>query len=168
VVAIQMSRHETGKPVWSIATAAGGTLMSIFLVLPPLFWGVAAFTPTRSPEITATMHELALLTLTTTDQYFIFMWVGVVVVCLTPNAVANSPFPRWFGYYTAWIALMFEAGAIAFLTRTGPFAWNGLLVFWSPLSLFGAWIIVTAVLLFRAINAQAATAKQSAPVPAAV
>jgi hypothetical protein len=156
VVAIQMSRHERGKPIWSITAGAGGVLMSIFLVLPPLFWGVAAFTPSRAPEITATMHELALLTLVTTDQYYIFLWVGVTVVCLIPNTVLHSPFPRWFGYFTAWIAIMFEAGAIAFNTRTGPFAWDGLLVFWSPLSLFGLWIIVMAVLLFKALKGQAA------------
>jgi hypothetical protein len=120
-----------------------------------LFWGVAAFTPTRAPEITATVHELALLTLVTTDQYYIFLWVAITVVCLIPNNVVHTPFPRWFGYFTAWVAIMFEAGAIAFVTRTGPFAWDGLLVFWSPLSLFGLWIIVAAVLLFKALNGQA-------------
>jgi hypothetical protein len=155
VIAVQLSRHESGKPVWSIAAFAGGITMSIPLVLPPIFWGVAAFTPTRAPEITATMHELALLTLVTTDQYYIFLWVPVAVLALVPNTVVNSPFPRWFGYLTIWIALMFEAGAIAFNTRTGPFAWNGLLVFWSPLSLFGLWILVMSVLLFKALNAQA-------------
>jgi hypothetical protein len=154
VVAVQLARHEKGRPIWSILSLVGGSLMSIFLVLPPVFWGVAAFTPTRAPEITATIHELALLTLVTTDQYFIFMWVGIVVICLTPNSVIHSPFPRWFGYFTAWIALMFEVGALAFLTRTGPLAWNGLLVFWSPLSLFGLWLIIVAVLLFKAIAAQ--------------
>lgn len=161
VVAVQMARHEKGKPVWSIVAGVGGTLMSIFLVLPPLFWGVAAFTPSRASEITATMHELAMLTLVTTDQYFIFLWVGVVVACLVPNSVVHSPFPRWFGYFTAWVALMFEVGALAFLTRSGPFSWNGLLVFWSPLSLFGAWIIVAAVLLFKAINAQSAETQRA-------
>jgi hypothetical protein len=158
VIAIQMSRHETGKPVWSYVAGAGGALTSIFLVLPPIFMGVAAFTPTRAPEITTTMHELAMLTLTTTDQYFIFWWVGIIFICLTSNTVINSPFPRWFGYFTIWAALMLEAGAIAYATRTGPFAWNGLLAFWSPLSLFGIWVAVMAVLLFKAINAQAATA----------
>jgi hypothetical protein len=49
---------------------------------------------------------------------------------------------------------MFEAGAIAFLTRTGPFAWNGLLASWSPVILFGAWIVVMVVLLFKALRDQ--------------
>jgi hypothetical protein len=156
VVGIQLYRHERGRPVWSIVAVANGVIMSIFLVLPPLFWGVAAFTPTRPAEVTAIMHELGTLTLTTTDQYYIFMWVAVVVVCLAPNKVVHSPFPRWYGYFTAWTALMFEAGAIAFLTRGGPFAWNGLLVFWSPLTLFGAWIAVTATLLLKSLNKQIA------------
>lgn len=61
VVAIQMYRHEKGKaPVWSVLSVANGTLMSIFLVLPPLFFGVAAFTPDRPAEVTAIMHELGL------------------------------------------------------------------------------------------------------------
>lgn len=95
-----------------------------------------------------------MLTFVTTDQYYIFMWVAIAVVALIPNNVVHTPFPRWFGYYTAWTALMFEAGAIAFLTPSGPFSWNGLLAFWSPVVTFFAWIVVMAILMFRAIAAQ--------------
>jgi hypothetical protein len=165
VIAVQMARQETGRKVWSLMTICGGALMSIFLVLPPLFWGVAAFTPGRAPEITALMHELGCLTLTTTDQYYIFMWVAIVVICWIPTTVTNSPFPRWFGYFTAWTAVMFEAGAFAFLPRTGPFDWRGLLVFWSPLTLFAAWIAVTATLLLKALNRQQAEARQEGTRP---
>ena len=162
VLGIQMSRREGGRRVWTIATILNGGLMSIFLVLPPIFWGVAAFTPSRDPQITTTMHELAMLTLTTTDQYYIFMWVGVAVVCFLPSTLRHSPFPRWYGYFTVWTAFMFEAGAFAFLPRSGPFAWNGLLVFWSPLTLFGAWIAVTCYLLFGELRQQEADEKAGA------
>jgi hypothetical protein len=154
VVAAQMSRQETGRKVWSAMTICGGTLMSIFLVLPPLFWGVAAFTPSRSPQVTAIMHELGVLTLTTTDQYYVFMWVAIVVICLLPTSVTHSPFPRWFGYFTAWIAVMFEAGAFAFIPRKGPLAWNGLMVFWLPLILFGIWIAVMSYQLLHSLRLQ--------------
>lgn len=166
VIAVQMRRVERGR-IWSVLTIAGGAMMSIFLVLPPLFWGVAAYTPDRDPEITATVHELAMLTLTTTDQYYIFMWVAIAVVCFVPTEVKHSPFPRWFGYLTIWIALMFEAGAFAFLPRTGAFAWNGLYVFWSPLTLFGVWIAVQCHLLLKAIKAQRLEAEAQAAQPAA-
>ncbi|MEJ8279446.1 hypothetical protein [Pseudonocardia spirodelae] len=153
VCAVQMRRVERGR-ILSILTACGGTIMSIFLVLPPVMWGTAAFSPERAPEITAMLHELALLTLVTTDQYFLFMWVPIAIVCFVGRPVPHSPFPRWFGYLTAWIAVMFEAGAIAFLPKSGVFAWNGLFVFWSPLLLFGVWIICAATLLLRNIKRQ--------------
>jgi hypothetical protein len=154
VIAVQVSRLERGRPVWATMTAAGGVMTTIFLTLPPLFFGVAAFTPARAAEITATMHELGLLTLITTDQYYVFMWVAVVVICFTPTTARHSPFPRWFGFFSAWAALMFEAGAIAFLPRTGPFAWNGLLTFWTPFPLFGVWMLVMAYLLLQALTKQ--------------
>ena len=134
-------------------------VMSLFLALPPLFWGVAAYTaPRKDPEVTALMHELGTLTLTTTDQYYIFMWVGITVLALRPatQLVKNNPFPRWWGYLSVWITIMFEAGAVAFVPRSGPFAWNGLLVFWSPLTLFGVWISIQSWLVFRALRAQVA------------
>ena len=51
---------------------------------------------------------------------------------------------------------MFEAGAIAFIPRSGPFAWNGPLVFWSPLILVAVWITIQSWLIFRALRAQKA------------
>lgn len=166
VVTVQMARVETGGwKIWSALSLVSGALMSLFLALPPLFWGVAAYTADRdNPEVTAIMHELGSLTLTTTDQYYIFIWVGVSVICFRPatQLVKNNPFPRWFGWLSLWITLMFEAGAVAFVPRTGPFAWNGLLVFWSPLTLFGVWITVMSWLIFRALRAQVAE-KESDP-----
>jgi hypothetical protein len=144
--------------------------MSLFLMLPPMFWGVAAYTaPRKDPEVTTLMHELATLTLTTTDQYYIFLWVGVTVIALRPatQLVKHNPFPRWWGYLSLWITIMFEAGAVAFVPRSGPFAWNGLLVFWSPLSLFGLWIGIQSWLVFRALRGQVAE-PDLAPTPASL
>lgn len=159
VVAIQMARVETGgAKIWSALSLVSGALMSLFLALPPIFWGTAAYTADRGEEITAMMHQLGLLTLTTTDQYYIFMWVGVTVLALRPatQLVEHNPFPRWWGYLSLWITVMFEAGAFAFVPKSGPLSWNGLLVFWSPLTLFGVWITIQSWLIFRALRGQEA------------
>lgn len=169
VIGIQMSRLERGRPIWSVLAVVGGALMSIWFALPPLFYGVAAFTPGRSPDVTAIMHELGVLSMVSTDQYYIFLWVAMAVFpLLRHNDAAHSPFPRWYGYFNAWMALLLEAGAIVFLTRTGPFAWNGLLPFWVPLSTFGIWWAITAALLLRALNTQATEAAELEPASAAV
>jgi hypothetical protein len=154
VVAMQMLRQERGRPIWTSLTLVSGALVSIFLVLPPIFFGTAAFTPTRAPEVTAIMHELGVLTLVTTDQYFVFAFVAVVVLCFLPRQAEHSPFPRWFGYFTIWFTFVAEAGAIAYNLRTGPFAWNGLLAFWIPFGVFGPWLAIFVFLLIRALNRQ--------------
>ena len=102
--------------IWSALSLVSGAMMSLFLMLPPMFWGVAAYTaPRKDPEVTTLMHELASLTMTTTDQFYIFLWIGVTVIALRPatQLVKNNPFPRWWGYTSLWISIMFEAGAIA-------------------------------------------------------
>eukprot|EP00456_Euglypha_rotunda_P076154 TRINITY_DN7105_c0_g1_i5.p2 TRINITY_DN7105_c0_g1~~TRINITY_DN7105_c0_g1_i5.p2 ORF type:complete len:149 (-),score=35.68 TRINITY_DN7105_c0_g1_i5:16-462(-) len=101
--------------------------MSVFLVLPPLFWGVAAYTVDRAPEVTTLMHELGMLTLTTTDQFYIFQMVAITVVSLRLKQHDSlSAFPRWAGYFTAWAALGFEVGAFAFIQKTTtPLQENG-------------------------------------------
>lgn len=154
VLAAQCSRLEKGVPVWSMLQFGGGMMMTIFLVLPPLFWGTAAFSADRAPEITLLMHELANLTLTTTDQYFIFNMVPIAYLALSRRHHPLNPFPRWYGYFVIWAALMFELGAFAFLPRTGPFAWNGLFVFWFPFCIFGIWQTITLVVMLKAIRRQ--------------
>lgn len=154
VIAVQMARLEKGFPIWACLELAGGAMMSIFLVLPPLMWGVAAYTPTRPAEVTLLIHEFANLTLVTTDQYFIFQYVAIAWVSLTQKVDANSPFPKWFGYLSVLAIVVFEVGVMGFLPKTGPFAWNGLFVYWFPLSMFGVWIMVASVNLLSALKRQ--------------
>ncbi len=164
VVAVQMRRLEKGLPVWTYLHFAGGITMSMFLVLPPIFFGVAAYTPERSPDVTQLMHEFGLLTLVTTDQYYIFMMISIAVISLTTRDELTA-FPRWLGYYTLWAALAFEVGALAFIPKSGPFSWNGLMVFWMPISVFGSWVIVTCIVMMRAIKAQQRAEESRSEVP---
>jgi hypothetical protein len=154
VVSIQLARLEKGIPIWAILQFAGGIMMSMFLVIPPLLWGVAAFSPERPPEVTKLMHEFANLMLVTTDQYFIFQMVPVPVVALTQKVDPHSAFPRWLAYLTIWAALVFEVGVAGFIPKTGPFAWNGLFVFWFPLCTFGLWVSSMCFCMLRALKRQ--------------
>ncbi|WAJ44271.1 hypothetical protein OK015_24550 [Mycobacterium sp. Aquia_216] len=154
VAALQSARQEAGRPVWSILMFTGGTFTSIFLVLPPVFFGVAAFRPDRPIALTAMLHDLALLSLFTTVQFYIFFGVSVAVACLRGHTVRDSPFPRIFGYFTIWCVLMFEIGGVAFLFKAGPLSWNGLFIFWIPFFFFFIWLTTLCVLLLRALAAQ--------------
>jgi signal transduction histidine kinase len=71
-----------------------------------------------------------------------------------------SAFPRWYDWYNLWVAIAVEVGAIAFMTRTGPFARDGALVFWMPFVLFFTWVPFTCWLMWRAITRQQIAAQR--------
>jgi hypothetical protein len=171
VIAAQVRRHETGGfPIWSQTVLISGGLTAIFLVLPPIAFGAAAFNADRSADATAVMHQFGLLMLVTTDMWYVFMWVALIVISLRPDTVANSPFPRWYGYFCIFSMSVFEFGVIAFLVRTGPFAWNGAIVWWAVFGIFFLWILVSCTLLIKAMKrqlAEASGATQSASVAGA-
>lgn len=158
VISAQMQRFETGVPVCSMAQLIGGATMSMFLVFPPIIYGVAAFTPDRPIEITAMLHELGSLVLVTTDQYYMFQLFAIIYFCLSREQHALSPFPRWLGWLTIFAFIVYEVGPLGFMFKRGPFAWDGLIVFWLPFVTFGTWITVTSVTLLRAIKRQRAAA----------
>ena len=158
VVAFQIARLEPGKPVWATLSFGSGCLMSMFLVFPPIIWGVIAFEPTRSPEITSALNQLANLTLVTTDQFYIFQMIAVTYVGLKAKPDPNSAFPRWVCWFNLWIAMIFEVGAPSFLFQKGPFAWNGLIVFWLPFTTFFTWLTVMMTSMFKALRRQQAAA----------
>jgi hypothetical protein len=136
----------------------GGVMTSIFVVFPPILWGIAAFSPERPAEITLLIHQCAAIIFVTTTQYFIFQIVAIAVVAFTQKVDPHSPFPRWFGYLSIWIAFLTEIAVAGYLTKTGPFAWNGLFVFWLPLGAASLWLVMLAVMMLRALGRQRAHA----------
>jgi len=154
VIAFQLARIEQGKPVWSVLCFAGGCLMSMFLVFPPIIWGVIAFDPARPPDITAALNQLANLTLVTTDQFYIFQMIAIWLVAIKAKPDPLSAFPRWLGWVNLWVAILFEVGAPSFMFKRGPFAWDGLFVFWFPFTFFFCWQITMYVSMFGALRRQ--------------
>lgn len=166
VIAVQIARQHRGFGLWSVMAGVGGGMTCLLLVFPPIFWGAAAWNLDRAPEITSALHDVGVLLLVTTDQAYILCWVALIVTCLGPQPMTNSPFPRWFGYFNICFVLTAELGAVAWLTKTGPFAWEGLFPFWLPFLFFGLWIPVAATLLLRALNAQRRASVTTAAEPA--
>lgn len=155
VLGFQLARIEEGSPVWSVLAVIGGSLTCIFLVLPPILWGVAAFTTSRPPELTALVNEIANLSLITTGQFYIFSTVPIIYVGLKAKPDPYNPFPRWVCWLTAFLTIIGETGIVAFMFKTGPFAWDGLLAFFIPFGVYFFWIFALYYLMFSALKRQA-------------
>lgn len=151
VVSYQMTRLGHGMRVWAILQGLGGAVVSIWLVFPALIWGVAAFTPERAASVTRMLSDLSFLALVTTTPYFIFQVLSITYVCLS-NKVDSPFFPRWFGYFSIWTFLLTEVGPLGFLTKAGPFAWNGLIVFWVPVFIFFGWVFTLSYVFITVLS----------------
>jgi hypothetical protein len=94
--------------------------------------------------------------------------VPFVVQCLSVTAAifqdhSERPvFPRWLGYFNAWIAVSFVPGCLLIFFKSGPFSYQGMFVFWVPFLTFGAWIVVMAWACYRAALTDTATEPMAA------
>ncbi len=155
VISVQMARLEKGVPIWAILQGLTGVLGTVFLWLPVMIWGTAAFTPERAPELTRMMHEFGWLMFITPLSLFPMQLMGIIYLAFTKDEDdAVSAFPRWLGYLTAWQLVQSFGGPIAVLFKTGIFAWNGLLPFWLPFFLFFGWLVAICWTVLRALRAQ--------------
>jgi hypothetical protein len=129
---------------------AGGIAGSIFLFVPTIFWGITAFRPERAPELTQMLNDASWLLLITAVPPFVLQTVPFALAILL-NRNPDPLFPRWFAYLTLWGDLIYLPGTIAFFFKSGPFAWNGLFPYWLPFFGYGTWILLTCILIMRAV-----------------
>lgn len=157
VIAVQMKRMEGGAGVLTYTQLSAGTVGILFLILPALLWTVAAFRPERDPNLILLLNDMGWI-------FFLMPFGTFTVQCLAIGlAILGSKdapplIPRWAGYFNLWVAVLFIPGGLLTFFKTGPFAWNGLFVFWVPLVAFLLWYGVMFVLLRQAIAKPAPTA----------
>lgn len=162
VITIQMQRIEGSPPILSYAQLSAGTLNVVFFILPSLIWTIAAFRPERDPQLTLMLNDFAwivfLMPFTTfIVQNFVF---GITVLS---DKRERPIFPRWLGYFNFWVAVLFIPGGLLTFFKLGPFAWNGLFVWWIPFLVFFAWYILMFTMLHAAVSQQAIDEEGSAP-----
>jgi hypothetical protein len=155
VIAAQMKRIDGRGSLAAYCQLAFGTLFVIEFLIPFMVLEVAAYRPDRSPAVTLALSDLGwiLLVAPVSTAVLELILVGIVI---RGDQQAKPVFPRWLATFSFVVAAVFTLGAGAVFVTSGPFAWNGLLSFWLPLSAYGAWLLVMVALLVRAIDARAA------------
>jgi hypothetical protein len=74
----------------------------------------------------------------------------------------NPIFPRWLGYFNLWAALIFTPGSFNVFFKDGPFAWNGVIAFYIPITIWAIATTVNTVYLTKAVDHQVEEEKQEA------
>jgi hypothetical protein len=149
-ISAQLKRIEGRIPSLAYVQLACGAVLVVEFILPLFFWLTAAYRPySRDPGITQALNDLAWLPFVgaTSSVFCQFLAIGLAVL----GERGSVPvFPRWAGYFNIWMALMVTPGTVCVFVKDGPFAWNGVLSFWIPLSAFTVWLATMTALLVRA------------------
>lgn len=133
-----------GRPVaLTLLQAIGGAVGLVFLLLPTMILGIAAYRPERSPETTQALHDLGWILAFMPIVPFVLQGLAIAFAVLQDTS-ATPFYPRWFAYANIWACVLFVPGGTLLFFKTGPLAYNGLFVFWIPFIIFGAWILLLA------------------------
>jgi hypothetical protein len=150
-ISVQMRRMQ-GVGLTPVYLQLGaGSIGTVLLLLPELGFLLTAFRPERSPQLTMLLNDAAWLFFLTPFPTFVAQNCGIAWGILGDQRT-QPVFPRWVAFLNLWTALLLIPAGLAFVFKTGPFAWNGLFSFWLPAGVFFAWLLVMASLLLKSVD----------------
>ncbi len=156
VTSVQMRRIEGGWGILSIIQILTGVVAPIGFFFPLSILAAAAYRPhLHSPDVLSAMSDIFWLMYVGNACIFVLQVWSIGMAALVDKR-AKPVFPRWFGWLNIVLGILLIPGAFIFLTKTGPFAWNGLLASGLPSIAYLIWKVSTPVLLLRAIKSEAA------------
>jgi len=162
---LRIRRAEGGR--WGILSLtqilAAAALYPAGFYCPLMVLAAAVFRPEqRSPELNLALDDLFWLMLIGLVGSLVLQAAAIAAASFTDTADPPT-FPRWFGYFNIWYAVLAAPAALVVVFNDGPLAWNGVFAFWVPLVAFAAWYITLVVLMLRAIGAEASEQTPAVP-----
>lgn len=139
---------------------AAGAFACLTFLVPAMFFAVTAFRPDRTPELTLMLNDMSWIFLVMPWPPFMVQNFAFAFAILCDRA-ARPILPRWLAYLNIWAPIVFTPGIVLQFFKSGPFAWNGIFVFWIPATVFVIQFAFNAVWLLRAIKAEQAEAPTS-------
>lgn len=163
----QSRRIEGASPALAYTQIASLAIAVMIVLVPAIFFFVAAYRPERFPEITQMLNDLGWTMFVVSFPPFM-AWPIALAVGILGDDSQHPVFPRWAAYFNIYVSLVYIPPSLLIFFKSGPFAWNGLFSWYIPVGDFFIWAIVMTVLTVTAIKRQAAEAAValSAPVPA--
>lgn len=153
VISAQMHRIRAVHRAVVNTQAIAGAFGCLTFLVPAMFFAVAAFRPDRPDEWTRLLNDMSWIFLVMPWPPFMMQNFAFAFAILTDSDPVPV-FPRWLAYVNIWAPITFTPGAILQFFKDGPFAWNGIFVFWIPAAVFVIQFIVNVVWLLKAVNSE--------------
>lgn len=154
---LMLQKIEGRRPVMSITTAVCGIFISLIVFFNCCAWIVAAYRPETGADVIQSWYDWAWFA-------FLLGWIYLAIEMAATGVVElmddrDQPMiPRWLTWLTfaGAATLVFAAGPAFF--KSGPFAYHGLLAFYLPVAIWGAYIALTTWFMMKELNREAAAA----------
>ncbi len=156
VISAQIRRMQGMSPAVVYAQISAGTVGTVFFILGAVAFLTTAYRPERAVDLTYVMNDFAwIMTVITVPPAF--MQNFIIGVAVLSDTGKPPVFPRWVAFLNFWVAIGYVPTCLLPFFKSGPFAWNGLLVFWLAGTVFCAWFIAMTVVLLNAIRQEEAS-----------
>jgi len=152
-ISVQLKRIEGQHSPLTYTQLVLGAALPLIFIFPMMTWEVAAFRPGRPPDQTLLLNDLAWLPFVGV-VFTGVPWALAIALAILKDARPVPIFPRWSGYLTLWVTLIFVPGCLCVFFKTGPFGWNGVLTFWMVILVFALWLLTFSWLMLAAIGRQ--------------
>ncbi len=167
VISGQMRRIPGLHPTVVNAQLVAGAFGCVTFLLPAMLFAVTAFRPERSPDATLMLNDMSWIILVMPWPPFMVQYLSFSFAILSDHR-PEPLFPRWLAYFNIWVEGIFTPAILLPFFKTGPFAWNGVFVFWIPATAFSALFVVNVVFLMKAITSETRQTPTGSPVNAVV
>lgn len=118
-----------------------------------VFWLTASFRAgSRSPEDIRLLNDVGWMVFNMTVMATVFQFAAFGAACLLRDGRREPLLPRWFGYFSFWVAFTFVSVFFMPSFMTGPLSWQGLITLYVALGLFFVWIAAVIPIALRAIT----------------
>lgn len=154
-------RHRMKFPVLADIQLATGILGVVATFAMWMSWGVAAFRPDRAPELILMLHDLGWFNATWFYPEATLEVISIAIAVLSYKG-SDSFYPRWYGYYLIFIAMISLSAGLLIFFKSGPFAYNGLITFWVTYAALVSFFIIGSTLLIRGVSRQGESAMEPA------
>jgi hypothetical protein len=148
-ISVQMKRVEGPESPLAYTQLLAGLIANMLGVIPFMFLVIAAFRADRSAELVLLLNDASWL-MNLGVIYPTFLEVAAVAVCAFLDK-EEMVFPRWYAWLSVWVPFVFTAELLVFFFKSGPFAFNGAICFWTELGVLCLWLLVTLFVLRKAI-----------------
>lgn len=146
--------EERGSPLAKSQMLLGMLAVCVPVAVTAVVWMLGAYRAERSDETIQLLNDLGWFLFFTPVVAGLLNAIAIAAAIFNDKS-ATPTFPRWVAFLNIWIGILFMPGALLAFFKTGPFAWNGLFVFWLGVGAFAVWFVVMTYFLLRAARLRA-------------